>query len=199
VGVPLGRRYPGVTEDLLNHADVDTLRYQESRSRVPGVMNPGVPNVRLPEDGLPRSPVLGAFNGTARTCGEYQIVICPCASRLQPFRRLPFAVLFEEVQNRLRALKREVAEETGMDCEVSGLVGIYSDPGHVAACDDGEVRQEFSICFTTHLLGGTIRTSDESSDVRFVSVADLPDYKIHQSIRIRIDHYHARRAEPCIG
>ena len=50
------------------------------------------------------------------------------------------------------AVAREVKEETGIDCQVNGLVGIYSDPNHVAAYDDGEVRQEFSICFTTRTL-----------------------------------------------
>ena len=34
-----------------------------------------------------------------------------------------------------------------MDIEVTGLVGIYSNPNHVIAYDDGEVRQQFSICF----------------------------------------------------
>ena len=53
------------------------------------------------------------------------------------------------------ATAREVKEETGIDCQVTGLVGIYSDPNHVAAYDDGEVRQEFSICFTTRMTGGT--------------------------------------------
>jgi ADP-ribose pyrophosphatase YjhB (NUDIX family) len=63
-----------------------------------------------------------------------------------------------------QATVREVMEETGIACEVTGLVGIYSDPNHVAAYDDGEVRQEFSICFTTRMLGGTIATSQESSE-----------------------------------
>ena len=98
-----------------------------------------------------------------------------------------------------QAVTREVAEETGMRCEVTGLVGIYSDPGHVAAYDDGEVRQEFSICYTTRLAGGQIQTSPESSDVRFVSQDDLPGYKIHPSIRRRIGHYLEHRAGPYIG
>ncbi|SRR5712692_67296 len=42
---------------------------------------------------------------------------------------------------------REVKEETGIDVQVTGLVGIYTDPAHVIAYDDGEVRQQFSICF----------------------------------------------------
>lgn len=98
-----------------------------------------------------------------------------------------------------QAAVREVREETGIDCEVAGLVGIYSNPGHVAAYDDGEVRQEFSICFTTRLVGGTIRTSSESSAVRFISPSSIPDYKIHPSIRMRINHYLDQRGTPYIG
>ena len=88
-----------------------------------------------------------------------------------------------------QAASREVMEETGINCEVTGLVGIYSNPGHVAAYDDGEVRQEFSICLTARILGGSLRTSRESSDVRFVPTADLTNYDIHPSIRLRIGHY----------
>lgn len=32
---------------------------------------------------------------------------------------------------------REVKEETGVDVEVTGLIGIYSDPNHVSAFSDG--------------------------------------------------------------
>jgi ADP-ribose pyrophosphatase YjhB (NUDIX family) len=94
---------------------------------------------------------------------------------------------------------REVKEETGIDCEVTGLIGIYSDPKHVAAYDDGEVRQEFSICFTAQMLGGTERTSDESADVKFIHPRDLTEYRIHPSISLRIGHYFERREAPYIG
>lgn len=97
------------------------------------------------------------------------------------------------------AAAREVKEETGIDCEVTGLVGIYSDPNHVAAYDDGEVRQEFSICFTTRMLGGTVKTSNESSEVRFVSPEAIKELKIHPSIRLRIEHYLERANEPYVG
>ncbi|WP_396230887.1 NUDIX hydrolase, partial [Frankia sp. EI5c] len=62
-----------------------------------------------------------------------------------------------------QAVVREVIEETGIECEVTGVVGIYSNPNHVAAYDDGEVRQQFSILFRTKMVGGDIRTSSESS------------------------------------
>jgi ADP-ribose pyrophosphatase YjhB (NUDIX family) len=98
-----------------------------------------------------------------------------------------------------QATAREVMEETGISCEVTGVVGIYSNPGHVAAYDNGEVRQQFSICFRTRMTGGEPRTSDESSQVRFVAISDLPSYKMHPSIRLRVDHYLEERSEPYIG
>ncbi len=97
------------------------------------------------------------------------------------------------------ATVREVREETGIDCEVTGLVGIYSDPNHVAAYDDGEVRQEFSICFTTRMMGGSLATSSESALVEFVPADAIPGLRMHPSIRLRIQHYLEKRAEPYIG
>jgi 8-oxo-dGTP pyrophosphatase MutT (NUDIX family) len=42
---------------------------------------------------------------------------------------------------------REVKEETGYDVEVETITGTYTNPNHVMRYDDGEVRQQFSICF----------------------------------------------------
>lgn len=97
------------------------------------------------------------------------------------------------------ATVREVKEETGIDCEVTGLVGIYSNPSHVAAYDDGEVRQEFSICFTTRMLGGEVTASSESAEVKFAAPEEIPKLKIHPSIQLRIQHYLDWRIEPYIG
>jgi 8-oxo-dGTP pyrophosphatase MutT (NUDIX family) len=44
---------------------------------------------------------------------------------------------------------RETLEETGVRAEVTGLVGIYTDPRHVILyTSNGEARQEFSVVFT---------------------------------------------------
>ena len=83
---------------------------------------------------------------------------------------------------------REVREETGILIEVVGLVGIYSDPAHVIAYDDGEVRQEFSVCFRGRPIGGAPETSDESKRVEWVEPARLRDLEIHPSVRLRIEH-----------
>jgi ADP-ribose pyrophosphatase YjhB (NUDIX family) len=89
--------------------------------------------------------------------------------------------------------RREVREETGLDVELQGIVGIYSDPGHVFAYDDGEVRQEFSICFSAHPVAGTLTVSDESHDVRYFTPAEIADLPMVESIRLRITDYLADR------
>ena len=91
---------------------------------------------------------------------------------------------------------RELKEETGIDIEVTGLIGIYSNPEHVIAYDDGEVRQEFSICFRARPTGGELRTSNESKEVHWVEQDLLPELTIHPSTRLRIQHGFDNRAEP---
>lgn len=85
------------------------------------------------------------------------------------------------------AVVREVKEETGYRVSVDRLVGVFSDPAHVIEYDDGETRQEFSICFRGTASSGTARTSDESRRVEWLACDKLGSYKIHQSIRLRID------------
>jgi ADP-ribose pyrophosphatase YjhB (NUDIX family) len=95
---------------------------------------------------------------------------------------------------------REVREETGFEVEVIDMSGIYTDPGHVMLYDDGEARQQFSICFRARLIGGELRTSDETTEVRWVTPADLGTYDIHPTMRMRIDHgLDTSRPTPYIG
>ncbi|OPC81484.1 NUDIX hydrolase [Embleya scabrispora] len=94
---------------------------------------------------------------------------------------------------------REVREETGIEVEVTDFVGTYTDPGHVMAYDDGEVRQQFSLCFRARPVGGVLRTSSESREVRWVDPRELDALDIHKSIRLRITHGLARDAKPYIG
>jgi len=95
---------------------------------------------------------------------------------------------------------REVEEETGVTVELTGIVGLYTDPNHVMAYDDGEVRQEFSICFSARLVGGHAREDGtETKEVRWVDVDQLDRLSIHPSMRLRIQHYVERRPKPFIG
>jgi ADP-ribose pyrophosphatase YjhB (NUDIX family) len=86
------------------------------------------------------------------------------------------------------AAVREAREETGVDIEVTGLIGIYSNPNHVIAYDNGEIRQEFSICFRAKPTGGELCTSSESSEVLWMTSDGLDESNIHPSIRLRIEH-----------
>ncbi|MEW2546580.1 NUDIX domain-containing protein [Streptomyces sp. NPDC047002] len=83
---------------------------------------------------------------------------------------------------------REVREETGIEVEIEAVTGLYTNPEHVIEYDDGEVRQQFSICFRARPVGGSLRTSSESKEVRWIAPADLDKLDIHPSMRLRIDH-----------
>lgn len=84
---------------------------------------------------------------------------------------------------------RETREETGLDVEVVGIVGIYSDPKHVFAYDDGEVRQEFSICLLARVTGGALRVSDESHEVKAFAPDEAAGLPMVDSIRLRLNDY----------
>ncbi|MFG1643614.1 NUDIX hydrolase [Amycolatopsis sp. NPDC049252] len=86
------------------------------------------------------------------------------------------------------AAVREVYEETGIRCEVTGVIGLYSDPKHIIAYDDGEVRQEFSICFCARAISGTLQPSNESKEVKWIPTNQIGSISIHETIRLRIKH-----------
>lgn len=94
---------------------------------------------------------------------------------------------------------RETKEETGLDVQPEYIVGVYTNPHHVVALTNGEVRQQFSICFACNLLGGSIQVSDESLDVRFFSPDEIESLNMHPSIRLRIHHFLEKRERPFIG
>jgi len=96
---------------------------------------------------------------------------------------------------------REVREETGIDVEIVGLVGTYTDPRHVMAYDDGEVRQQFSLCFRGQVTGGAAREDGtETKAVKWVEPAAIADLRIHPSMRLRIEHARdERRTDPYLG
>src|SRR5258708_15803892 len=72
-----------------------------------------------------------------------------------------------------QAAIRETLEESGVECEITGVSGIYTDPRHVILyTSNGEVRQEFSIVLTARATGGPPTTSDETSDVPWAAGAE---------------------------
>ena len=98
-----------------------------------------------------------------------------------------------------QAAIRETEEETGICCEITGLVGVYSDPRHVIHyTSNDEVRQEFSIVLTAYPTGGHPRPGDESREVHWVKPSAIDGLQMDRSMRQRITHYLEHRSHPVV-
>jgi ADP-ribose pyrophosphatase YjhB (NUDIX family) len=98
-----------------------------------------------------------------------------------------------------QAAVRETREESGVECEITGIVGIYSDPKHVILyTSNGEARQEFSIVLTARPLSGQPTPSSESSEVRWVPQHKIGQYTMDRSMQIRINDFLMTKDSPVI-
>ncbi|MEU5160973.1 NUDIX domain-containing protein [Streptomyces sp. NPDC020875] len=97
------------------------------------------------------------------------------------------------------AAVREVEEETGLKVEITGLVGTYTDPRHIIAYADGEIRRQFNVCFRARVVGGSLAISDESTELRFVHPDELDALPMHHTQRLRLTHFLAHRPAPYLG
>lgn len=98
------------------------------------------------------------------------------------------------------AAVRETREETGITCEITGLVGIYTDPRHVILyTSNGECRQEFSVVFTARALSGEPTPSSESRQVEWVTPERVAELSMDRSMKMRINHYLEKRDTPHLG
>ncbi|GGP91970.1 NUDIX hydrolase [Streptosporangium pseudovulgare] len=98
------------------------------------------------------------------------------------------------------AAVRETLEETGIKCEITGLVGTYTDPRHVIVyTSDGEARQEFSIVLAGRAVDGEPTPSDESREVRWIPRDEVLSLSMDRSMRLRIGHFLESASKPYIG
>ena len=103
-------------------------------------------------------------------------------------------------ESMVQAAVRETREETGIDCEVTGLVGIYTDPRHVILyTSNGEARQEFSIVLTARATGGESTLATRAARCGGCPRVELGGYSMDRSMRLRIGHYLEGRATPYLG
>ena len=74
--------------------------------------------------------------------------------------------------------------------DITGLAGIYTDPGHVIADPrTGRVRQPFAVCFhASPLYGSPAGDQVETSEARWFTIGDIPALPIQLAVRRRIDH-----------
>ncbi len=85
---------------------------------------------------------------------------------------------------------RETKEETGIDCEIVDVIGIFTDPKHVILyTSNNEARQEFSILLRARATGGEPTPSSESTRVHWVAREALENLQMDRSMSRRINHY----------
>jgi 8-oxo-dGTP pyrophosphatase MutT (NUDIX family) len=85
---------------------------------------------------------------------------------------------------------RETEEETGVKVRTTGLLGIFSDPGHIVLYhSNGETRQEYEVIFLGEPVSGEPVANDEASAVRWYARAELAGLDIHDSQRRQLGHW----------
>lgn len=74
------------------------------------------------------------------------------------------------------AAAREAREETGLDIEITGFLGIFSDPRRrtVRYPDNGDLRQLVDAVVIARPAGGKLAASPESVDLQWFSPDSLP-------------------------
>ena len=92
-----------------------------------------------------------------------------------------------------QAVAREVAEESGISIELTGLAGVYSDPSHVLVDPGSAIHQQLALCFhavpTPHTERDQPRPDDIETDAAaWFSTTEIADLKIHAAMRLRIDN-----------
>jgi ADP-ribose pyrophosphatase YjhB (NUDIX family) len=72
------------------------------------------------------------------------------------------------------SLRRELREELGIESRDEELFGIYSGPEFETRHPNGDETSGVTILFVVRSYSGTPRNSEESREVRFVPITDLP-------------------------
>ena len=82
---------------------------------------------------------------------------------------------------------REVGEEAGVVIKVTGVLGIYSDPGHVLAYPEGEVQQQFAVCFHAWAIEGDIHPDlQETIAAEWFAPGEARQLPMHPTMRRRL-------------
>lgn len=88
------------------------------------------------------------------------------------------------------AAVRETAEETGVRVQVTGLVGLFTDPAHVVrSATGGEVRQQFVVCVHATAVRGKPRPDlRETIDAAWFAPADVMSLQMEPAVGRWIHH-----------
>lgn len=82
---------------------------------------------------------------------------------------------------------REVKEETGLNIQITDVIGTYTDPDIRIEYSDGEVRREFTIVYFGTTSNGEVLIDDESSAYAWIPIESIMEYQMATSQKKRIE------------
>jgi ADP-ribose pyrophosphatase YjhB (NUDIX family) len=105
----------------------------------------------------------------------------------------------DEEESVVDALRREVAEETGLRLASCKLFGVFSDPSRIVRYADGNTYRTVTIAFVVQLepFDG-LRPSSETTELRFVPVGDIARYELIATHRPIIELYLSGETPPFV-
>ena len=71
------------------------------------------------------------------------------------------------------ACAREVLEETGLEVQVTKLVGVYTTPDLLIEYPDGNKIQPVAFSFAVEITGGKLTLSDETTEFGWYTLAEM--------------------------
>ena len=91
----------------------------------------------------------------------------------------------------INAVIREVKEDTNLDIEIDGLLGIYSEPSDgriVTYSDNGDVRHLVDVVFTAVMILLQMKKSNKSLDLKFYQPDLIPSSIVPPAIQPICDY-----------
>ena len=85
----------------------------------------------------------------------------------------------------IQACLRELNEETGLRGEVIRLIGIYSDPENSLHIAQGPEWHTIRVSFLCKIIGGKMTSSEETSEIRYFDIHQLPQLITDHAQRVR--------------
>ena len=84
------------------------------------------------------------------------------------------------------ACAREVLEETGLIIQVKHLISVYTNPHRILEYQDGNRLQLIVLHFEAEPVSHKLKTSNESSEVRFFSQTEVQELEMGSFDHLRI-------------
>jgi len=97
-----------------------------------------------------------------------------------------------------QAAVRELYEETGLNIEVTRLVGVYSDPTNIFSYDNGDQVHAIVLLFEGKIISGILKPDgEETAQIDYFPIDHLPD-NLSEQQRIRISDALAKEMQAFI-